>query len=74
MALVLEAQQSRTLIAQRPGHDLAGGGRTFVHQHHQRDGFESGRQAFERIRAVAPLVKFGRSFVGCFALSQLSVG
>ena len=66
------------VVLQRARHNLAGRGRAFVDQHHQRHVFKCAfggfGHAFDRVCAAAALVKLGRGFVDEFAFGQLPVG
>ena len=75
----LVAHDGATLVVlQSAGDDLAGRGRTFVHQHHQGHVFQHAfggvGHAFDRVRAAPALVKLGRGFVDELAFCQLPVG
>ena len=62
------------MVLQCARHDLTGGGRAFVDQHHQRHRLEGCRQALERITTAPALVVVGRGLVGGLAVGQLAVG
>ena len=71
----LAAHHGGTLVVlQGAGHDLAGGGRAFVHQHHHRHFLERGRQFAQRIAAAqhAGIVLRNRPEHG-IALGQLAL-
>ena len=74
LAESLAAQDGAALvILQGTRHDLAGGSRTFVDQHHQGNGFQRCGQPPQRIGASA-LVELGRCLVDELAFGQLAIG
>ena len=62
------------VVLQRAGDDLAGRGRAFVDQHHQRHGLDRRGQALQRVGAAAAQVVLGRGLEGGLGLGDLAVG